>query len=273
MIDLSTTYLGLKLRTPLVPSASPLSQELDSIRRLEDSGASAIVLGSLFEEQLRQESIELDHRLGEHRESFAEALSYLPEPTEFRVGPEGYLNHIRKAKQAVAVPVIASLNGATVGGWTGYARQIQQAGADAIECNIYAIPTNPDSPAAEIEQDYIEIVKAVKSAVTIPVAVKLSPFFTNMANMAKRLDAAGADALVLFNRFYQPDIDLDELEIHPNVLLRSTSPALTAHVDRRSVWTFADQSSGHKRRAWARGRYQTPYGWSRCYDAVLYAAA
>jgi dihydroorotate dehydrogenase (fumarate) len=225
MIDLSTTYLGLKLRTPLVPSASPLSQELDSMRRLEDSGASAIVLGSLFEEQLRQESVELDHRLGEHNESFAEALSYLPEPSEFRLGPEGYLNYIQKAKKAVAVPVIASLNGATVGGWTAYAKQIQQAGADAIECNIYAIPSNPEIPAAEIEEQYIDIVKAVKSAVTIPVTVKLSPFFTNMANMAKRLDTAGADGLVLFNRFYQPDIDLEELEIHPNVLL-STPQAL-----------------------------------------------
>jgi len=225
MIDLSTTYLGLKLRTPLVPSASPLSQELDSIRRLEDSGAAAVVLSSLFEEQLRQESLELDHRLAEHSESFAEALSYLPEPSEFRIGPEGYLNHIRKAKQAVSIPVIASLNGATVGGWTGYAKEIEQAGADAIECNIYAIPSDPNVLADEIEQQYVEILKAVKSAVTIPVAVKLSPFFTNMANMAKRLDEAGANGLVLFNRFYQPDIDLDELEIQPNVLL-STPQAL-----------------------------------------------
>lgn len=225
MIDLSTTYMGLKLRTPLVPSASPLSQELDSIRRLEDSGASAVVLSSLFEEQLRQESLELDHRLAEHRESFAEALTFLPETSEFRVGPEAYLNHIRKAKQAVAIPVIASLNGATVGGWTAYAKEMEQAGADAIECNIYSIPSNRDITAAEIEQDYIEIVKAVKSAVKVPVAVKLSPFFTNMANMAKRVDEAGADALVLFNRFYQPDIDLDELEIRPNVLL-STPQAL-----------------------------------------------
>ena len=225
MIDLGTTYLGLKLRTPLVPSASPLSQELDSIRRLEDSGASAIVLGSLFEEQLRQESLELEHRLAEHTDSFAEALSYLPEPNEFKIGPEGYLNHIRKAKRAVAVPIIASLNGATVGGWTAYAKELEQAGADAIECNIYAIPSNPDLLAADIEKDYIEIVKAVKSAVSIPVAVKLSPFFTNMANMAKRFDDVGANALVLFNRFYQPDIDLEELEIQPNVLL-STPQAL-----------------------------------------------
>lgn len=225
MIDLTTTYLGLKLRTPLVPSASPLTHELDNIRRLEDAGASAIVLYSLFEEQLRQESLELDHYLTTTAESSAEAVSYFPEPSEFHLGPEGYLEHIRKAKTAVKVPVIASLNGATLGGWTQYAKQIQQAGADAIECNIYSIPSDPDITAAEIEQSYLDIVKAVKSAVSIPVAVKLSPFFSNFANMARRLDAAGADGLVLFNRFYQPDIDLEELEIRPNVLL-STPQAL-----------------------------------------------
>ena len=225
MIDLSTNYLGLKLRTPLVPSASPLSHELDSICRLEDVGASAIVLYSLFEEQLRQESVELDHHLSAHTDSFAEATSYLPAPSEFRIGPEGYLNHIHKAKKAVHIPIIASLNGTTVGGWIDYAKQIEQAGADAIECNIYSIPANPDVSSAEIEQTYVDIVKAVKSAVSIPVAVKLSPFFSNMANMAKRLDEAGANALVLFNRFYQPDINLEELEIQPNVLL-STPQAL-----------------------------------------------
>jgi len=225
MTGLSTTYMGLKLRTPLVASASPLSQELDSIRRLEDSGASAIVLYSLFEEQLRQESAELDHRLSEHSESFAEALSYLPEPSEFKVGPEGYLNHIRKAKQAVSIPIIASLNGATVDGWTDYAKKIEQAGADAIECNLYAIPSDPNVTADQIEQGYLEVVRTVKSAVSIPVAVKLSPFFSNMANMAKRLDQTGVNALVMFNRFYQPDINLEELEIQPNVLL-STPQAL-----------------------------------------------
>jgi len=224
-MDLTTTYLGLKLRTPLVPSASPLSQDLDDIRRLEDAGASAVVLYSLFEEQLRQESAELDHHLSAGTESFAESLTYFPQPGEFRLGPEGYLNHIVKAKDAVDIPVIASLNGATVGGWTQYATQIEQAGADALECNIYSIPTDMDVPAAEVEQTYIEILRAVKYSITIPVAVKLSPFFSNMANMAKRLDQAGADGLVLFNRFYQPDIDLEELEIKPNVLL-STPQAL-----------------------------------------------
>jgi len=225
MIDLRTTYLGLHLRTPLVASASPLSQEIDGIRHLEDAGASAVVLYSLFEEQLRQESFELEHHLAEGTNSFAEAASFFPQPDEFRLGPEGYLNHIRRAKKAVSVPIIASLNGATVGGWTQYAKLIEQAGADALECNIYSIPTDPDLTSNAVEQQYLDILKAVKSVVTIPVAVKLSPFFSNMANMAKRLDQAGASGLVLFNRFYQPDINLDELEIQPNVLL-STPQAL-----------------------------------------------
>jgi len=225
MIDLTTNYLGLKLRTPLVASASPLSQEIDGIRRLEDTGAAAVVLYSLFEEQLRQESLDLDHHLSANTESFPEALSYLPEPGEFRVGPEGYLNHIRKAKEAVKIPVIASLNGTTPGGWTKFAKQIEQAGADALECNLYAIPSDMELSGAQVEQAYVEVVQTVKAAVSIPVAVKLSPFFSNMANMAKRFDEAGANALVLFNRFYQPDINLDELEIQPNVLL-STPQAL-----------------------------------------------
>jgi dihydroorotate dehydrogenase (fumarate) len=219
MINLTTKYLGLDLRTPLVASASPLSQELDSIRHLEDAGASAVVLYSLFEEQLRHEALELDERLDSGTESFAESITYFPRPAEFRLGPEGYLNHIRKAKEAVRIPIIASLNGATVGGWTQYAKQIEQAGADAIECNIYSIPTDVDKSSTEVEQDYIDIVQSVKAAVGIPVAVKISPFFSNMANMAKRLDDAGANGLVLFNRFYQPDIDLESLEIVPNVLL------------------------------------------------------
>jgi dihydroorotate dehydrogenase (fumarate) len=219
MIDLSTNYMGLQLRTPLVASASPLSQEIDGIRRLEDAGASAIVLYSLFEEQLQQERFELEHHLAEGTNSFAEAASFFPQPDKFRVGPEGYLNHILKAKDAATVPIIASLNGATLGGWAEYARQIEQAGADAIECNIYFIPTSPDISGSDIEKTYIDILREVKISVHIPVAVKVSPFFSNLANMAKRLDDAGANALVLFNRFYQPDINLDELEIQPNVLL------------------------------------------------------
>ncbi len=225
MIDLSTTYMGLPLRTPLVASASPLSHEIDNIRRLEDSGASAVVLYSLFEEQIRRDEFELDHYMNAGTDSFAEATSFFPQPGEFRAGPEGYLNHIRLAKQAVSVPIIASLNGSTAGGWTDYAKRIEQAGADALECNIYFLATDPTVSSSEIEQRYLDILKAVKSAVTIPVALKISPFFSNMANMARRFDEAGADALVLFNRFYQPDINLEELEIEPNVLL-STPQAL-----------------------------------------------
>lgn len=218
-MDLSTKYLGLQLRTPLVASASPLSQEIDGIRALEDAGASAVVLYSLFEEQLRQEGVEFDRYLNAGTESFAESVTYFPQSSEFRVGPEGYLNHIRKAKVAVNVPIIASLNGTTLGGWARYAKQVEQAGADAIECNIYFLPTNTEILGSEIENTYADILREVKISVHIPVAAKLSPFFSSLANMAKRLDQIGTDGLVLFNRFYQPDIDLEELEIKPNVLL------------------------------------------------------
>jgi len=218
-MDLTTKYLGLNLRTPLVASASPLSHELDGIRRLEDAGASAVVLYSLFEEQLRQESANLEYHLQAGTESFAESLTYFPNPGEFRTGPEEYLTHILRAKDAVDIPIIASLNGATLGGWASFARRIVSAGADAIECNIYSIPTDPGVSSETVECNYLDILREVKLAVHIPVAVKLSPFFSNMANMAKRLDATGADALVLFNRFYQPDIDLENLIIKPNVLL------------------------------------------------------
>jgi dihydroorotate dehydrogenase (fumarate) len=218
-MDLSTTYLGLKLRTPLVPAASPLSEEIDTIKQMEDAGAAAVVLYSLFEEQLRQDRVELAQHLEHGTFSTPEALTYFPEPEEFRLGPEEYLKHISRAKAAVNIPVIASLNGSSVGGWTQYAKAIQQAGADALELNIYYIPTDLRLSSAAVEQTYLDILKAVKSAVTLPVAVKLSPFFTNFANMALRLDQAGADGLVLFNRFYQPDIDLESLEIRPNILL------------------------------------------------------
>src|SRR5579864_3434586 len=219
MIDLSTTYLGLKLETPLVVSASPLSRDVDGIRHLEDAGASAVVLYSLFEEQLRQEEVDLEYHLQAGTESFAESLTYFPQPSEFLTGPEGYLKHINKAKKAVKIPIIASLNGSTLGGWTKFAGEIERAGADAIECNIYSIPTDPEMAPADIEKNYLGIIRAVKAAVKIPVAVKLSPFFSNLSHFARQLDDAGADGLVLFNRFYQPDIDLEELEIRPNVLL------------------------------------------------------
>ncbi len=218
-MDLSTTYLGLTLRTPLVPSASPLSEEIDNIKRMEDAGASAVVLYSLFEEQIVQERFELNDRLTQGTESFAEALTYFPQPLQFHLGPEEYLNHIRKAKATADIPVIASLNGTSIGGWTNYATQMQQAGADALELNVYYVPTDMELSVDEIEQTYVDILTAVKSVVTIPVALKLGPFFSNMARMARRLDQAGANALVLFNRFYEPDIDLEALEIRPRVPL------------------------------------------------------
>jgi len=218
-MDLRTRYLGMQLRTPLVASASPLSHEISGIRSLEDAGASAVVLYSLFEEQLHKEALELELHLNAGTESFAESITYFPHSSEFHTGPEEYLNHIRKAKDAVDIPVIASLNGATLGGWAKYAKQIEQAGADAIECNLYSIPTNLEVSGSEVENNYTDILREIKTSVQIPVAAKLSPFFSNLANIAKRLDQMGTNGLVLFNRFYQPDIDLEELEIKTNVLL------------------------------------------------------
>jgi dihydroorotate dehydrogenase (fumarate) len=224
-MDLTTTYLGRKLKNPLVVSASPLSRSLDNIRRLEDAGAAAVVLFSLFEEEILHETRELDHYLTYGTESFAEALSYFPEPQEFYLGPEEYLEHIRQAKAAVDIPIIGSLNGVSPGGWINYARKIETAGADALELNLYYIPTDPALSSDDIERMYLNTLKAVKGSVSIPVALKLSPFFSAMANMARQFDAAGADALVLFNRFYQPDIDLENLEVVPNVIL-STPQAM-----------------------------------------------
>ena len=219
-MDLTTTYLGMKLRSPLVMSASQaLSGEVDNVRRAEDAGASAVVLYSLFEEQLRMEALELDHHMTAGTESFAESLTYFPEPSEFHLGPEGYLKHIQRVKKAVKIPVIASLNGMSLGGWTDFAKQIEQAGADALELNVYYVAADLKMGAAEVEKTYLDILKAVKSAVKIPVAVKLGAMFSSIGNMAKRLDDAGANGLVLFNRFYQPDIDLDTLEVTPNILL------------------------------------------------------
>jgi dihydroorotate dehydrogenase (fumarate) len=196
-----------------------MSEEVDTIKQMEDNGAAAVVLYSLFEEQLRQDRLELAQSLDSGTNSFAESLTYFPEPEEFRLGPEEYLKHIAKAKAACKLPIIASLNGSSAGGWTKYARGIEQAGADALELNIYYIPTDMNLTSTQVEQTYLDILKTVKAEVKIPVAVKLSPFFTNFANMAKRLDDAGANGLVLFNRFYQPDIDLESLEIRPNILL------------------------------------------------------
>jgi len=218
-MDLTTTYMGLELKNPLVPSAGPLTAEVDTIRQLEDAGAAAVVLHSLFEEQISHEAAELDHYLTHGTESFAEAMSYFPQAHEFRRGPEEYLELIDQAKRAVDIPVIASLNGVTAGGWTEYARRLQEAGADGLELNIYFIATRPDLTAETVEQLYVDVLQAVKREVNLPVALKLSPFFSALVATARRLDEAGADALVLFNRFYQPDIDLDRLEVVPDLAL------------------------------------------------------
>ncbi len=213
MIDLSTTYMGLQLKNPIVPSASPLSREISTIKRMEDAGAAAVVIYSLFEEQIKHEAAELVHYLEYGTYSFAEALTYFPDLGEYRVGGEEYLEHIRKAKEAVDIPIIGSLNGVTQSGWIEYASKIEQAGADGLELNVYFVAANPKMSSADVEAMYLDTLKAVKQSVRIPVAMKLSPYFSSMANMAAQLDNAGADALVLFNRFYQPDLDLDELEV------------------------------------------------------------
>ena len=225
-LDLSTKYLGLKLANPLVCSSSSMCESLDNIRQMEDAGASAIVLHSLFEEQLTLETTSLDYSLSAGTESYAESLSYLVELSDYKLGPEGYLEHIRKAKQSVGIPIIASLNGATRGGWLNYAQSIQQAGADALELNLYHIPTDASIPGAEVERQYLDVVREVRSHVIIPIAVKLSPFFTSPAHMACELVAAGANALVLFNRFYQPDFDLENLDVVPRLHLSSSHELL-----------------------------------------------
>ncbi|HYP04612.1 MAG TPA: dihydroorotate dehydrogenase-like protein [Bryobacteraceae bacterium] len=224
-IDLSTTYLGLDLRNPLVCSSSPLCKEIDNLRRMEDCGASAVVLHSLFEEQINIESRLLDRYLSEG-ESYGEAITYFPDLTQYNVGPEGYLEHIRRAKASLGIPVIASLNGVSSGGWVRYAQLMQQAGADALELNIYYLPVSPELTGQEIEQMYERLVHAVRSTVTIPVAVKVGPSFSAIPNMAKKLSLAGADGLVLFNRFYQPDLDIESLDVKPTVNLSDSSELL-----------------------------------------------
>ena len=216
-MDLTTTYMGLTLKHPVVASASPLSQTLDGIRRLEDDGASAVVMFSLFEEQIRAENEAFDRRLGSGTDSFAESLDYFPAAGEEHRGTEHYLDLLRRAVEAVDVPVIASLNGVTNEGWIDYAQQMEQAGAHGVELNIYYVVTDPEQTGDAVEQRYLDILKTVKAAVSIPVAMKLSPFFTSMGHMAKQLDEAGADALVLFNRFFQPDFDLEQLEVAPTI--------------------------------------------------------
>ncbi len=218
-MDLTTQYMGMTLPSPLVASASPLSRKIDNIKALADSGAGAVVLWSIFEEQVEHEARELDYYYHRGTERFAESLSYFPEPAQFRLGIDDYLDHIKAAKDAVEIPIIASLNGISTGGWISYAQKMVDAGADALELNVYYIPTNPKLGAQEVENVYWAVLDAVKSTVEVPVAIKLSPYFSSTANMAHRLDKAGADALVLFNRFYQPDIDIKNLEVRPGLEL------------------------------------------------------
>jgi dihydroorotate dehydrogenase (fumarate) len=226
MIDLTTTYLGKLLGSPLVCSSSPLCEDVGQLRRMEDAGAGAVVLHSLFEEQIRREGLDLDQFLEQSTDSYAESVSYFPEMNSYNLGPDGYLEHLRRAKAALGIPVIASLNGSTPGGWTDYARLMEQAGADALELNVYYLPTDPTRSGGDIERQYVDLVRAVKSCVSIPLAVKLSPFFTAPVDVARQLAAAGADALVLFNRFYQPDFDLEALEVVPSLRLSDPSELL-----------------------------------------------
>jgi dihydroorotate dehydrogenase (fumarate) len=222
MVDLTTTYMGLNLKNPLVASASPLSEKVDTVRQLEEAGVAAVVMYSLFEEEIINESLELDHYLEYGTDAFAEALTYLPESGRYRLGTEAYLKHVSALKEAVDIPIIGSLNGVSRGRWIEFAQKIQEAGADALELNIYYLPTDPDLSANELEDTYIDLVRNVREGIKIPLAVKLSPFFSSVPNIAKRIAEIGANGLVLFNRFYQPDFDLDTLSVIPNLVLSNS---------------------------------------------------
>ena len=218
-VNLSTRYLGIQLKNPLVVSACPLTGKLDTLRQLEEAGAAAAVLPSLFEEQIEQEEAALQHLQEFHTDSFAESLDYFPELDSYNTGPDEYLDHIRAAKQAVGIPIIASLNGASPGGWTRYARMIEQAGADALELNIYVVPTATELTGGQVEQRYVDLVASVREAIAIPLAVKVGPFFSSVPHMGRRLVEAGANGLVLFNRYLEPDIDLETLDVVPHLAL------------------------------------------------------
>jgi len=222
-MNLTTNYLGMALKNPIVASSSPLSHTVDSIRRLEDAGAAAVVMYSLFEEQIGFDSYYIDYHLTQGIDSYAESISYFPDMQSYNVGPDEYMNLIRRAKEAVDIPIIGSLNGASVGGWTDYATLIEEAGADALELNVYYLPANTEVTGMEVETLYLDILSAVRQVATIPLAVKLSPFFSSIANMASRLADHGADGLVLFNRFYQPDFDLENLEVAPRLVLSNSN--------------------------------------------------
>jgi dihydroorotate dehydrogenase (fumarate) len=226
MSDLSTTYLGLKLRSPLVCSSGPLCQDLSALRQMEDAGAGAVVLHSLFEEQIHLQGRDLDRWLNAQAESSPEALTYLPDMADYNLGPEGYLEHIREVKSFLTMPVIASLNGHTRGGWLDFARQIQEAGADALELNVYEVPTDTRRTGPQVEQDVVELVQELAATVSLPLAVKLGPFYSAFADLALRLDGVGARGVVMFNRFYQPDFDLERLDVVPTLRLSDPSELL-----------------------------------------------
>ena len=222
MVDLTTTYLGLKLKNPLVASPSPLSEKVENVKRMEEAGVAAVVMYSLFEEQIIHESLELDYFLTRGTESFAEALTYFPNIGKFTLSPEKYVETLKKTKLAVNIPVLGSLNGVSSGGWIEYGRKIQDAGADALELNLYYLPVDLDLTSSQLEDNYLKLVSDVRARINIPLAVKLAPFFTALPNFAKRLVDAGADGLVLFNRFYQPDLDLENLEVVPHLVLSNS---------------------------------------------------
>jgi dihydroorotate dehydrogenase (fumarate) len=222
MVDLKTTYLGLDLKNPLVASASPLSEKVETVQELEAAGVSAVVMYSLFEEQIIKESLELDHFLTVNQHKYAESLDYLPDLGRYTIGPDAYVEHLRNIKDAVDIPVIGSLNGVSTGGWIDYAKKIQDAGADALELNLYYLPTDLELSSSKLESAYVTLVQDIRGKIDLPIAVKLSPSFTALPNFAKRIVEAGANGLVLFNRFYQPDIDLEELEVVPNLYLSSS---------------------------------------------------
>ncbi|MGE5264116.1 MAG: dihydroorotate dehydrogenase-like protein, partial [Acidobacteriota bacterium] len=226
MIDLSTTYLGLKLKNPVVPSPSPLMRHLDNIKRMEDAGAPAVVLHSLFEEQILRETEDLDHYLSVDAESVSEVRSYFPDLQRYNAGPDRYLDYVRQVKSAVGIPVIASLNGISSGGWTRYAKMIEDAGADALELNMYYVAANPAQTGSQIDEMYLDLVREIRATVRFPIAVKVGPYFTAFANFAQCLDQAGANGLVIFNRFYQPDFDLESLDVVPDLALSTPSELL-----------------------------------------------
>ncbi len=222
MVDLTTTYLGLKLKNPLVASPSPLSEKVANVKRMEEAGIAAVVMYSLFEEQIIHESLELDYFLSRGTESFAEALTYFPNIGKYSLAPDKYIETLQKTKLAVNIPVLGSLNGVSTGGWIEYARKIQDAGADGLELNLYYLPVDPGLTSSQIEDNYIKLVSDIRASITIPLAVKLAPFFTALPQFANRLAEAGANGLVLFNRFYQPDLDLENLEVVPNLVLSNS---------------------------------------------------